>query len=246
VRNVRGAKFRTPSYFSAASFASARVGYATLVSGRSQPAGATGGWIARTRNGGADWRIKKGLGGKAGFGGFVDVAAPTTHVCFALKVGIRGGVWVTTDRGKSWKRQVLPVDTKGYEAIDFTDAQTGWAVGAAGMIAQTTDGGLTWTAQVSGVDVRLHGVCFRDADVGYAVGEYGVIVATQDGGVTWTPQVSGWVADPAVEDDNLILNDVDFVSTTEGWIVTAGGWTPGQANGLLHTVDGGQTWTLVP
>ncbi len=246
VRNVRGARFTAQSYFSAASFASARVGYATLVKGQSQPAKATGGRIARTRNGGATWRIKKGLGGKAGYGGFVDVAAPTPYVCFALKVGTRGGVWATTDRGATWKRQVLPGDTKSYEAIEFTDALTGWAVGAAGMIAKTSDGGLTWTAQTSGVEVRLHGVCFLDANVGCAVGEYGVILATQDGGETWTPQASGWVADPTVEDDNLVLNDVDFVSATEGWIVSADGWAPGQANGLLHTSDGGETWTFVP
>jgi photosystem II stability/assembly factor-like uncharacterized protein len=246
VRNLRNAGFTTQSYFSAASFASARVGYATLVKSRSQPAGATGGWIARTRNGGADWRIKKGLAGKADFGGFVDVAAPTTHVCFALKVGTRGGVWATTDRGATWTRHVLPVDTKSYEAIDFADALTGWAVGAGGMIAKTSDGGLTWAAQVSGVDVRLHGVCFVDTNIGYAVGEYGVVLVTQDAGANWAPQVSGWVPDPAVEDDNLILNDVDFVSATEGWIVAAGGWMPGQANGLLHTTNGGQTWTFVP
>jgi photosystem II stability/assembly factor-like uncharacterized protein len=246
VRNLRGAKFRAQSYFSAASFASARVGYATLVKSQAQPAQATGGWVARTRNGGATWRIRKALGGKANYGGFVDVAAPTSRVCFALKIGARGGVWATADRGATWKRHVLPGDTKDYEAIAFTDAQTGWAVGAAGMIANTTDGGVTWTAQTSGVDVRLHGVCFVDASVGYAVGEYGTIIVTEDGGATWTAQVSGWVPDPTVEDDNLVLNDVDFVSATEGWIVSADGWAPGQANGLLHTTDGGVTWTFAP
>ena len=246
VRNVHSALFKAQSYFSAVSFSGSSVGYATLVRGQSHPAGATGGWIARTRNGGATWRIKMGLSGKAGFGGFVDIAAPTPDVCFALKVGTRGGAWATTDRGATWTRHVLPVDTKSYEAIDFTDTLTGWAVGAQGMIAKTIDGGLTWTAQVSGVDVRLHGVCFVDANVGYAVGEYGVILVTLDGGALWTPQVSGWVPDPAVENDNLILNDVDFVSATEGWIVPARGWTPGQANGLLHTTNGGQNWTFMP
>lgn len=246
VRNLRGGRFLIQGYFSAASFADSSVGYATIVKGQSLPGASTGGWIARTRNGGADWRIKKSLSGKAKFGGCVDVAAPTPDICIALKIGTYGGAWATTDGGATWTRHVLPGDTKSYEAIDFTDAQTGWAVGAGGMIAKTTDGGLTWTPQVSGVDVRLHGVCFVDATLGYAVGEYGVIVATQDGGTVWTKQVSGWVPDPTVEGDNLILNDVDFVTATEGVIVAAGGWTPGQANGLLHTTNGGQTWTFVP
>ena len=183
--------------------------------------------------GGGAWRIEKGLSGKARFGGFVDVAAPTPSICFALKVGTRGGAWVTTDRGATWTRHALPVDTKSYEAIDFTDAQTGWAVGAEGMIAKTTDGGLTWTPQVSGVAVRLHGVCFVDANVGYAVGEYGVIVVTlgrrnalDPAGVGLGPRSHRRRRQPDPQRRRLRERD-------EGLIVAAGGWTPGQANKLL-------------
>lgn len=237
VRGLNGGHFSGSGYFSAASFASARVGWATLVRGKAAvaPDGA-GGWIAKTRTGGATWRIRKGISGKGGSGGFVDVACPTKLMCYALKAGARGGVWATTDGGATWTRHLLPGQTGSYEAIDFPGELTGWAVGADGMIAKTTDGGVTWTAQVSGVTERLHGVHFTSVDssfVGCAVGEKGVILYTQDGGAQWVPQVSG---------THMTLNAAEFVTSTEGWVVDERGWTPTQPGRLLHTIDAGQTW----
>lgn len=247
VRSLNGRRFTTQSCFSAASFADAAVGWATIskIWIGENGYGQKGGWIARTRNGGATWRIMKAVVGKNVRGGFVDVAAPTRSVCYALKAGDGGGVWVTTDRGVTWKRYFLPVRNRAYIALDFVDAKTGWAVGANGMIAKTTDGGLTWTSQVSGTTEPLHGVCFWNADIGYAVGEQATILATQNGGASWTPQASGIAPDPNIEGDNPILNDVDVVSATEAWAVRGIGWMPGLASALVHTTDGGQTWMLV-
>jgi photosystem II stability/assembly factor-like uncharacterized protein len=234
VRGPKGGLFSPDGYFSAASFASARIGWATLVKGNpAVAANAAGGWIAKTRNGGATWRIVKGTSRS---GGFVDVACPTALRCYALKAGTLGGLWTTTDGGATWKRYVLPGHTGRYEAIDFPTKLTGWAVGADGMIAMTTDGGVTWTAQVSGVTSRLHGVHFTSVDsgfVGFAVGEKGVILYTQDAGSTWVQQASG---------TSDTLNTVELVSSAEGWAIGEAGWAPGGAGTLLHTTDAGQTW----
>ena len=75
------------------------------------------------------------------YGGFCDVAAPSGRICYALRAGLRGGVYATVDIGATWKRQVLPTDTTAYEALEFVDATTGYAVGGAGLIAKTIDGG---------------------------------------------------------------------------------------------------------
>ena len=234
VRGLDGHLFSGTGYFSAASFASAGVGWATLVRGNAAvAANGNGGWIAKTRNGGATWRIKKGVSGKGGSGGFVDVASPTELTCYALRAGARGGVWATTDGGSTWTRHVLPGATGGYEAIDFPAPLMGWAVGADGMIAVTSDGGLTWTAQLSGVTARLHGVHFTSVAVGFAVGEKGAILSTQNGGALWAVKSSGTTA---------TLNAVDFASSSEAWVIGEAGWAPGQPGTLLHTIDGGQTW----
>jgi len=57
--------------------------------------------------------------------------------------------------------------------------------------------------------------------------------------------VSGWVPDPEVENGNLVINDVEFVSATEGWAVVQVGWSPGQKGTLLHTTDGGVNWQMI-
>jgi photosystem II stability/assembly factor-like uncharacterized protein len=220
-------------YFSAASFASADVGWAAGVNGAT--AAGAGGSIAKTTDGGATWRVQKKIVGRDGSGGFLDVACPTESRCYALKGGTLGGIWATNDGGDTWTRHRLPGKSSQpvYEAIDFPTELTGWAVGSSGKIAKTTDGGVTWVAQASGVPGRLHGVCFTSVSSGFVVGKAGVILHTQDGGSTWVQQTSGATA---------TLNSVDFVTDDEGWVAGEAGWAPGQEGVLLHTTDGGTTW----
>ena len=215
-------------YFAAASFASAKVGWAAGVHGQAK----AGGSIAKTTDGGATWRVQKRISGKDGSGGFLDVACPSVLKCYALKRGTLGGVWATSNGGATWTRHKLP-GTSVYEAIDFVDGVTGYAVGNSGKIAKTTDGGVTWVLQASGVSGRLHGVCFTSVDNGFAVGANGVILHTQDGGAQWAAQSS---------ETTVTLNSVDFVSSDEGWVVGADGWRPLSEGTMLHTTDAGQTW----
>ena len=79
--------------------------------------------------------------------------------------------------------------TGSVQAVTFTDATHGWAVGASGTILATTDGGATWSAQDSGhtaVGTRadLYAVAFIDATHCWAVGTDGTILATTNGGGT--------------------------------------------------------------
>jgi len=87
-----------------------------------------------------------------------------------------GRVGHTTDGGDSWQFQ----DAAGapqLNAIDMTDALTGWAVGYGGWIISTTDGGATWLRDTTNVTGHLNDVNFYDATHGWAVGEHGVILA---------------------------------------------------------------------
>lgn len=79
----------------------------------------------------------------------------------------RGAVYITDDRGKTWKRQEIR-DADGreinfnLEGVGFLDRQTGWVGGwgdrcyASGRTSRTSDGGLTWT-DVTDERARWHG-----------------------------------------------------------------------------------------
>jgi photosystem II stability/assembly factor-like uncharacterized protein len=146
--------------------------------------------------------------------------------------------------GPGWFVQCSPrrVDLSD---VSFTDTNTGTVVGYEGTILRTTDGGATWVAQQSGTTALLLGVSFTDTNTGTVVGTRGTILRTTDGGATWVAQNSG---------TDLNLLDVSFSDANNGVAVSQaygeyiGGvwWVLGEAL-ILHTTDGGVTWsTAVP
>ena len=99
-------------------------------------------------------------------------------------MGENGTVLATTNGGATWREQDSG-SSKYLQAVAFTDATHGWAVGGdegPTVILATTNGGATWGAQRSGSDSWLQAVAFTDATHGWAVGSGGVILATTDGG----------------------------------------------------------------
>lgn len=120
-------------------------------------------------------------------------------------------------------------------AVDFVDAQTGWAVGdidprgAGGAIHQTLDGGLNWRP-IARTNEILTAVHFVSRKIGWVAGHAGRIERTDDGGLTWKPQ--------RIEREGEVLNSIFFIDQRTGWV--AGG------SGLaLRTTNGGETWSKV-
>ncbi len=111
-----------------------------------------------------------------------------------------------------------------------------------GLLFRTEDGGDSWHQAYSG-DVAPLAMQFGPDGIGWiaggpaSVGTYtsrlrgaaGTLLLTTDNGESWEPAYSGEGADGA-------FLSVSFTSETDGWIGTATGR-------LLHTVDGGKTWT---
>ena len=116
-------------------------------------------------------------------------------------VGQLGGIFHTTDGGKSWETQQSGVSTL-LSAVNFVDRTHGWAVGEGGVILHTQDGGSTWKRQQSGFEPRadpppaetrglrlkkgvvtshigslpLFDVAFIDRNTGWVVGHLGAIL----------------------------------------------------------------------
>jgi photosystem II stability/assembly factor-like uncharacterized protein len=85
-------------------------------------------------------------------------------------------------------------------------------------------------------DATLNDVC-NVGPLTWAVGERGVICFSNDGGTTWTARVTPF---------ECSLKSACFLTKNIGWVAghrTRMGSMPQQSAVLLHTRDGGRTWT---
>jgi photosystem II stability/assembly factor-like uncharacterized protein len=193
-----------------------------------------GGKTYHTTDGGSAWQLQT----NAPDSSWVDALTAGDAFIGAPAGFTTGGLSGTTDGGATWQPSVSAAG--GYygllTALQFSDAQHGWAVGDGGEILATTDGGATWTAQASNTGLNLTGVHFSDAQDGWAVGDQGAIINTTNGGSAWTAQSAG------TGDD---LTGVTFTDAHDGW-ATGQSFTPydDYSGGfILHTTNGGQDWT---
>jgi len=77
----------------------------------------------------------------------LDLARAGTRL---VAVGERGIVLLSDDNGMSWRQAVVPVSVS-LTAVQFVDANTGWAVGHAGVVLASRDGGEHWSVQLDGL-----------------------------------------------------------------------------------------------
>ena len=119
----------------------------------------------------------------------------------------------------------------------------GWAVGSVsggfGMILHTVDGGNTWTRQGDTSTIPnslIEAVRAVDSLNAWVVGDasngYGTILKTQNAGETWErlPQSSGI--------PNSCFSDLSVLSASDIWVA-------GSNNTIIHTTDGGNSWTAM-
>lgn len=235
-------------------FADGWIGFA---SGRS-------GTLLRTTDSGLTWSaLDSGTAVDLGKISFADAST--------VWVAALGAILRTKDGGESWTLLPTTVDSC-CQAIAFSDAQTGIGVGLDGIILGTLDGGDTWTLIYNGIGPileRLRSVSCLDSERAIAVGNSGIILRTTDAGDSWVRQESGTTEDLAVVQfideltavaggsNGIIVRSTDggatwvpqstgranaitalsFVNADEGWIADLG---------VLHTTDGGRSWTGVP
>jgi len=152
----------------------------------------------------------------------------------AWAVGSRGIILRITDKGARVATLPTWVEKALYD-IDFTDAQTGLAIGQDGLIIKTGDGGKTWKQvklelplqEWQAAQPHLFSMSRgTDPNKVWAVGPVGTIIYSKDGGETWENLSLG---------RDVTLNGVSFANDTEGWVV-------GEFGTILHTSDGGKTW----
>ena len=101
----------------------------------------------RTTDGGGVWQLQANAPDST----WVDDLTAGTAFIGAPAGFTTGGLSATTDGGATWQPGVSAAG--GYygdlSALQFSDAQHGWAVGGGGEILATANGGATWAAQSS-------------------------------------------------------------------------------------------------
>ncbi len=178
----------------------------------------------------------------------IAVAAPDDT--FVVTLGQRSSapslsICTSTDAGATWTASTLAGSARPTD-MAWADRQHGW-ISAGSRLWQTTDGGVSWRQEyrlhvVEGVIDRL---CFADAANGWAICDNGdpFLLHTTDGGATWKashPSDRALVAG--------FYTDVVFTDALTGWLLVPG-WEsqegPCQSAALLHTADGGKSWSAV-
>lgn len=119
------------------------------------------------------------------------VAAPLLAAARAgtrtVAVGDHGVILLSDDGSHFRQARSVPVRSL-LTAVQFIDAQRGWAAGHDGVVLGTQDGGETWQLlrATPGVEQPILSLHFDSASHAIAVGLYGWAIETQDGGRTWS------------------------------------------------------------
>nr|BFE97370.1 YCF48-related protein [Pseudomonas brassicacearum subsp. brassicacearum] len=135
-----------------------------------------------------------------------------------VAVGERGIVLLCDDAGVNWRQAKVPVSVS-LTAVQFVDAEQGWAVGHLGVVLHTQDGGETWQKQLDGQRAIALAVQFAERDV------------NQPDGASHLAQARRMLDDGP---DKPFL-DLYFSDRLHGYVV-------GAYNQIYRTDDGGRSW----
>jgi photosystem II stability/assembly factor-like uncharacterized protein len=179
------------------------------------------------------------------------VSAVSDRVIWAS--GANGTILRTSDGGRTWQQLTIP-DTNelDFRDIDAVSDSTAWVLsigpGEASRIYKTVDAGAHWTEQFVNHDPKafLDAMAFWDANRGVAVsdsvdGRF-VILVTRNGGSTWS-RVPLDALPPALPNEGAFAasgTNVTVVAPGDVWIGTGAA----QKSRVLHSRDGGKTWTI--
>ena len=213
-----------------------------------------------TDDGGATWRLAGNVG--PGGGTLFDL-----QFLDAMNGWAAGSLIVrTTDGGETWRTLTRGTSENGYllaNAIHFLTETRGFLVSHGGALLRSDDGGTNWTPVAlplrAGERPTLRDISFCDASHGWIAGQLGTIFHTADGGTTWFLQENGVpvvrvipkgepkrphepIPELETEPDRLALTAIQFADPDHGWAV--GYYADVAESVILHTNDGGATWTV--
>jgi len=134
-----------------------------------------------------------------------------------------------------WETQNSGV-TENLIDVSFVDSINGCVIGENATILTTKDGGANWVKQTSPItDADFTKVEMITPDIGYIIGKDGLVLKTENGGNDWLKLETGY-------DHNF--SDLSFTNTQKGWLASWKETQTERIGAIMHTDDGGTTWTL--
>ncbi|HTB83664.1 MAG TPA: immunoglobulin domain-containing protein [Candidatus Sulfotelmatobacter sp.] len=216
--------------------------------------------LYETFDGGNTWTINQTIN-DSGMAGFCAMHIPDSQTIYGAG-RVRGPAYFvkSTNAGTSWYITNLTAAgvMGGLMDVHFVNTNLGFVVGMNtnsfysppyfASIARTTNGGLTWQVVANAHVTNSYfwkmswpttNVCYVSLQQNNSYTSF-VFYKTTDGGNTWTSNGIPLTAigSPA----SFELQGVGFVSTNEGWL---GGGSLSPPYNMIHTTDGGQTWTAM-
>jgi photosystem II stability/assembly factor-like uncharacterized protein len=149
------------------------------------------------------------------------VSFPTTSLGFASGTDKR--LHKTVNGGVNWTDAGVVLGFSTVNTLFFVNSNTGYVGTADPRLAKTIDGGATWIDE-GDITGNISDIYFHDSAHGWAVGASDILY--YNNGI-WTQ-----LKNPGGNG----LNSVFFINANEGWIVGNGGT-------ILHSTDGGATWS---
>ena len=194
-----------------------------------------------TSNGGKTWNQQYNREG-SGFGRVKFIDNSTGWVMSSDQI------LKTADGGATWTSVTVPTALAGCSLADlqFLDHKTGWIMGnkpndddpdhqkVTTVVAHTSDGGKSWSSS-SMTNIKygdMTTMCFLNASNGWVAGNYGYIWSYDAKTNSWNPQ-----GNPAQGYLYTHIKRIQFLESGDGWAVTQNGL-------ILHTGNGGMTWSI--
>ena len=182
------------------------------------------GAVIRTEDSGASWWWTERFTPYV-TGHLTRVAVPTANT--VVVVAEDGAIYHSSDRGDRWSSNRVS-EGRPLRDLSFSDSLNGWVVGH-GVLYLSTDGGRSWQGDFTSITTPLYGVHALTPSLVYATGDGGHLFRTEDGGETWEDLQNEFTVRFSAVHADLQGN------ITLGWL-----------GGLVHSSDGGVTWSDHP
>ncbi len=188
-----------------------------------------------------DWRINS-IGIPSGLNIHdIDFATDLKGYFVATQIGsspLKGIMYQTVNGGQNWQPMAVnSINPGDMMAVQFINANIGYAVGENGILIKTVDGGNTWCLIYTGAVEYLVGIHVSTSATNEILvfDVSGNIFHSTNSGDTWH---NGSPGNAAASINLSELNEVLFINNLEGFAV---GEESGHGN-IYKTIDGGDNW----